>query len=195
MIDAFGHLADRIKDAGDLLDVCVIGWDSMNEPSNGFIGLPNLEIIAEEQTFRYVYMTCPSFLFRRSRANLDPISRYSQERTDTIAATDSPDGYGTSGEPRALRLWHGELHLPLRHIACFQLALMQNVRDRVVDRLQAERPRLRRPKRPDLLARSLDGTSRRVSVGMEARRGMAARNLSLGVKRGVSRSLPCPSNL
>lgn len=53
MIEAFGHLADRIKEAGDLLDVCVIGWDSMNEPSCGFIGLPDLEIIAEEQDFRY----------------------------------------------------------------------------------------------------------------------------------------------
>ena len=32
-IQAFGVLGDRIRDAGGLLDDVVIGWDSMNEPS------------------------------------------------------------------------------------------------------------------------------------------------------------------
>lgn len=45
-------LADRLAQEGDLLDVCVIGWDSLNEPSSGFIALPDLNIVAEEQTFR-----------------------------------------------------------------------------------------------------------------------------------------------
>ncbi|OCH86208.1 glycoside hydrolase [Obba rivulosa] len=41
-IRAFGELADRIRDAGDLLDICVIGWDSMNEPFEGLCGHANL---------------------------------------------------------------------------------------------------------------------------------------------------------
>jgi hypothetical protein len=41
-IEAFGQLADRIRDAGGLLDDCVIGWDSMNEPSEGLVGYSDL---------------------------------------------------------------------------------------------------------------------------------------------------------
>ncbi|THH08701.1 hypothetical protein EW145_g2522 [Phellinidium pouzarii] len=53
-IAAFGALADRIRDAGDLLDECVIGWDSMNEPAEGFCGYENLNTVPEAQgsTFR-----------------------------------------------------------------------------------------------------------------------------------------------
>ena len=48
-IAAFGQLADRIKAAGDLLDECVIGWDSMNEPAEGFCGYENLNTVPSEQ--------------------------------------------------------------------------------------------------------------------------------------------------
>ncbi|KAJ7139010.1 glycoside hydrolase family 5 protein [Mycena epipterygia] len=41
-IEAMGQLADRIRAAGDLLDDCVIGWDSMNEPFEGLCGWPDL---------------------------------------------------------------------------------------------------------------------------------------------------------
>jgi hypothetical protein len=49
-IDAMGELADRIRDAGDLLDECVIGWDSLNEPYEGFCGYPDLNAYPSEQT-------------------------------------------------------------------------------------------------------------------------------------------------
>ncbi|THG94744.1 hypothetical protein EW026_g6786 [Hermanssonia centrifuga] len=49
-INAVGQLADRIRDAGDLLDECVIGWDSLNEPFEGFCGYSNLNTYPSEQT-------------------------------------------------------------------------------------------------------------------------------------------------
>lgn len=49
-IAAFGILADRIRDAGDLLDECVIGWDSLNEPFEGFCGYLDLNSYPAQQT-------------------------------------------------------------------------------------------------------------------------------------------------
>ncbi|KAI0823849.1 glycoside hydrolase [Trametes gibbosa] len=49
-ISAFAQLADRIRDAGDLADECVIGWDSMNEPYEGFCGYADLNTVPTEQT-------------------------------------------------------------------------------------------------------------------------------------------------
>ncbi|KAI0255170.1 glycoside hydrolase [Lactifluus subvellereus] len=48
-IEAFGQLADKIRDAGDLLDDCVIGWDSLNESSEGLVGYPNLHLLPAKQ--------------------------------------------------------------------------------------------------------------------------------------------------
>lgn len=48
-IQAFGVLADRIRDAGGLLDDVVIGWDSMNEPAEGFVGYQDLSMYPTTQ--------------------------------------------------------------------------------------------------------------------------------------------------
>ncbi|KAJ7471327.1 glycoside hydrolase family 5 protein [Mycena galericulata] len=41
-IEAMGQMADRIRAAGDLLEDCVIGWDSLNEPFEGLCGWADL---------------------------------------------------------------------------------------------------------------------------------------------------------
>lgn len=40
-----------MNEAGGLLDNCVIGWDSLNEPDEGFIGTLDLNVIPESQSF------------------------------------------------------------------------------------------------------------------------------------------------
>ena len=49
-IEAFGLLAERIQDAGDLVDECVIGWDSINEPFEGMCGIDDLDQFSKEST-------------------------------------------------------------------------------------------------------------------------------------------------
>ena len=43
------HLAKRIHEAGDLEDDCIIGWETMNEPNRGMIGLQDISVIPPEQ--------------------------------------------------------------------------------------------------------------------------------------------------
>lgn len=50
---AMARLGARIRDAGDLLDVCVIGWDSMNEPSEGLVGFEDLSVVPKSQALKY----------------------------------------------------------------------------------------------------------------------------------------------
>ncbi|KZT37214.1 glycoside hydrolase [Sistotremastrum suecicum HHB10207 ss-3] len=59
-INAFGELADRIRAAGDLFDECVIGWDSMNEPSEGLCGWTDLNEIPDHQTSTLKKGSCPT---------------------------------------------------------------------------------------------------------------------------------------
>ncbi|KIK59208.1 glycoside hydrolase family 5 protein [Collybiopsis luxurians FD-317 M1] len=48
-IEAMGQLADRIREAGDLIDECIIGWDSMNEPAEGLCGWDDLNVNPTKQ--------------------------------------------------------------------------------------------------------------------------------------------------
>ena len=41
-IAAYRKLGEAIGAAGDLYDTCVIGWDSMNEPNHGLVGLEDV---------------------------------------------------------------------------------------------------------------------------------------------------------
>lgn len=48
-LGACAHLAERIRDAGDLEDHPVIGWESINEPNRGLVGYQVLDAIPTEQ--------------------------------------------------------------------------------------------------------------------------------------------------
>ena len=51
-LNAFRKLGERIRDAGDLFGVCVIGWDSMNEPGEGYLGHENLNDYSSDQAMK-----------------------------------------------------------------------------------------------------------------------------------------------
>jgi hypothetical protein len=48
-INACAHLAKRINEAGDIEGDIVIGWESVNEPNHGMIGLPDMTAIPGTQ--------------------------------------------------------------------------------------------------------------------------------------------------
>lgn len=51
-IGACRHLALRIKEAGDLENEVVIGWESVNEPNRGLIGWQDLTVVPTEQRLK-----------------------------------------------------------------------------------------------------------------------------------------------
>ncbi|KAL8960099.1 MAG: hypothetical protein Q9193_003142 [Seirophora villosa] len=48
-VGACKHLAQRIQEAGDIENDVIIGWESMNEPNKGLVGLQDLSVIPAEQ--------------------------------------------------------------------------------------------------------------------------------------------------
>ncbi|ORY72229.1 glycoside hydrolase superfamily [Leucosporidium creatinivorum] len=50
--DAMRQLGKAIAEAGDLLDECVIGWDSLNEPNAGYLSIPDLSQHGKESVLR-----------------------------------------------------------------------------------------------------------------------------------------------
>jgi len=51
-INACAHLARRMHEAGDLDKEVVIGWESMNEPNRGMVGLADLSVIPADQPLK-----------------------------------------------------------------------------------------------------------------------------------------------
>lgn len=48
-IAACKYLAQKIHDAGDIEDEVVIGWESMNEPHRGLVGIQDISIVPPDQ--------------------------------------------------------------------------------------------------------------------------------------------------
>ena len=80
-IEAFGQLADRISafDNGSLLDECVIGWDSLNEPFEGLCGWENLSSnpTAQGSTLKKGTHPTPAQGLRLGMGQAQTVDRYS----------------------------------------------------------------------------------------------------------------------
>src|SRR6266480_698656 len=48
-IAACQHLAKRINEAGDLSNETVIGWESINEPNRGLVGVQDITVVPSDQ--------------------------------------------------------------------------------------------------------------------------------------------------
>ncbi|KAI0792611.1 glycoside hydrolase superfamily [Abortiporus biennis] len=100
-ITAMGELADRIRDAGDLLDDCVIGWDSMNEPFEGFCGYPDLNEYPSQQTSTLKKGTfpTPAQSFKLGMGQVQTVDTYT-------FTTFGPQKTGqTTVDPKGVKVW------------------------------------------------------------------------------------------
>lgn len=112
-IEAFGQFADRIRAFGNgsLLDECVIGWDSLNEPFEGLCGWENISSnpTAQGSTLKKGTHPTPAQGLRLGMGQAQTVDRYSfgpfgpaHDGTVTIdpkgrsiwadPATETPDG-------------------------------------------------------------------------------------------------------
>ena len=100
-IQAFGVLADRIRDAGGLLDDVVIGWDSMNEPSEGFIEYEDLSVYPTAQGAAAKKGTVPTPLqsFKLGMGVAQTLDNY------TFGSFGSRRNGSVTVDPKGIRIW------------------------------------------------------------------------------------------
>ena len=99
--NAFSALAQRIRDAGDLLDEVVIGWDGMNEPAEGFIGYPDLNVYPTTQgsTLKKGTVPTPAQSLRLGMGKSQTVDNYA-------FGSFGPKRDGTvTIDPRGVRMW------------------------------------------------------------------------------------------
>ncbi|KAH7890152.1 glycoside hydrolase family 5 protein [Phlebopus sp. FC_14] len=98
---AYGVLAERIRDAGGLLDEVVIGWDSMNEPAEGFIGYENLDIYpaAQGSTLKKGTVPTPAQSFKLGMGQAQTVDNYAFGSFGP-----KRDGAVTI-DPKGIRIW------------------------------------------------------------------------------------------
>ena len=100
-IQAFGVLADRIRDAGGLLDDVVIGWDSMNEPAEGFIEYDDLGAYPTAQGSALKKGTVPTPLqsFKLGMGIAQSLDYY------TFGSFGSKRNGTVTVDPKGVRIW------------------------------------------------------------------------------------------
>ncbi|KIO29472.1 hypothetical protein M407DRAFT_227596 [Tulasnella calospora MUT 4182] len=105
-IDAFTHLADRLREAGGLLDECVIAWESMNEPSEGFITLDDLTNFHEEQQLKIESCPTPAQALRLGSGMAQTVDFWTFKST-------GPTKTGTVlVDPKGASVWLDQKHEP-----------------------------------------------------------------------------------
>lgn len=102
-IEACGQLADRLReyDDGSLYDGCIIGWDSMNEPFEGFVGREDLNVNPTKQgsTVKKGMYPTPAQSFRLGMGQSQTVEHW------TFGAMGpSKDGMVTI-DPKGLKMW------------------------------------------------------------------------------------------
>ena len=100
-IAAFAQLAERIRDAGGLLDECILGWDSMNEPFEGFCTYEDLNKVPTKQgsTLKKGPFPTPAQSLRLGMGTAQTVECWKFTST-------GPKRDGTiTIDPRGLRMW------------------------------------------------------------------------------------------
>ncbi|KIJ63415.1 glycoside hydrolase family 5 protein [Hydnomerulius pinastri MD-312] len=98
---AFGVLAERVRDAGGLLDEVVIGWDSMNEPAEGFLGYEDLNVYPQAQgsTLKKGTVPTPIQSFKLAMGVAQTVDNYS-------FGSFGPKRNGSvTIDPKGIRIW------------------------------------------------------------------------------------------
>ncbi|ESK92278.1 glycoside hydrolase family 5 protein [Moniliophthora roreri MCA 2997] len=101
-IEAMGQLADRIRDtASDLLDDCVIGWDSMNEPFEGLCGWDDLNVnpTAQGSTLKKGTYPTPAQSFRLGMGQAQTVEHW------TFGMFGPRRNGSVSIDPKGLKIW------------------------------------------------------------------------------------------
>ncbi|KAG5642860.1 hypothetical protein DXG03_002037 [Asterophora parasitica] len=100
-IEALGVLADRIRDAGDLLDECVIGWDSLNEPFEGLCGWDDLSAnpVKQGSTLKKGTYPTPAQSLRLGMGQAQTVDNY------TFGAMGPSRDGSVTIDPKGAKIW------------------------------------------------------------------------------------------
>ncbi|KAG8865400.1 hypothetical protein FRB96_000290 [Tulasnella sp. 330] len=99
MAEAYGHLTDRIRDAGDLLDECVIGWENINEPNEGLLGADCLTGTLSHQTLKKDLSPTPIQCFKLGMGKSQALDFYVFTKVGPIK------NKTVTIEPKGIKAW------------------------------------------------------------------------------------------
>lgn len=98
-INAVRELSNHIEKAGDLYEETVLGWDSINEPGEGLIGIWDLSVVPKEQPVKLGPVPTPFQNMRIAEGEAIEVDNY------TFGGM-GPSKAGTVVlDPKGLKLW------------------------------------------------------------------------------------------